>query len=178
MAIYSKRGDKGRTDLFNKSQGRVSKDSLVVKAIGAVDELNSFLGIVCSRCENSVLKSNLIEIQKDLLTIGSILAGSNLRFFKTKTKKLEKEIDKLEKQLPRLSNFIIPGGSRLASLLHYARSVARRAEREIIALAEIEDVKAEILIFLNRLSDYLFMLARDANFKVGIKEEIWREKGK
>lgn len=173
MAIYTKRGDKGKTGLYLKERKRVSKDSLRIKAIGALDELNSFLGVVCSFSEDPKLVNQTKEIQKDLLTIGSILAGSKLRFFKTKTKRLEKKIDELEKKLPPLENFILPGGSRLAALLHYARTLARRVECETATLDKVEKVKPQILSFLNRLSDFLFMLARDVNYRMGIKEEVW-----
>lgn len=170
MTIYTKRGDKGKTSLYLRSQEKISKNSLSIRGVGAIDELNSYLGVVCSISENAEVVNDLKEVQKNLLRIGSILAGSRLRFFKTKTRNLERKIDKLEKKLPKLKKFIYPKGSHLATHLHYARALARRAEREVIALNK---VKPQIISYLNRLSDYLFMLARDANFRVGIKEETW-----
>ena len=167
MAIYTKRGDRGQTSLYdrqNKQNIRIDKNSLRIEAIGAIDELNSFLGII----------SQVKEIQKDLFVIGSILAGSELKFFRSKTKKLEKTIDKLEGELPFLKNFIIPGGSKDSAYFQYARALARRAERRVVALSKVERVKPQILSYLNRLSDYLFILARYANFGEGIKEEVWK----
>jgi cob(I)alamin adenosyltransferase len=176
MTIYTKRGDKGKTGLYDEAstqRERVSKDTLRIRAIGAVDELNSFLGLAISFSEDQKLNTQLKEIQRDLFTIGSILAGSKLRFFKTKTKRLEKVIDKLEGDLPVLRNFVLPGGSQVASHLQFARALARRAEREVVSLSVLEPVKPRILMYLNRLSDYLFMLARDVNKKTGVKEEVW-----
>ncbi len=167
MAIYTKRGDKGETSLYDKNSRqniRVSKDSLRIEAIGAIDELNSYLGVA---------SADLKDIQRDLFTIGSILAGAKLRFPKSKIKKLEKVIDKLEGTLPVLKNFILPGGIQTAANLQYARALCRRAERAIVRL-EIKN--QEILAYINRLSDYLFMLARKANYDVGIKEEVWKRK--
>lgn len=176
MVIYTRRGDKGKTSLFDENSSqriRVSKNSPKVKALGAIDELNSFLGICVAFSENPELTQTLKEIQKNLLTIGSILAGSNLRFSKVKTKHLEGVIDELEGSLPVLKNFIIPGGTKLASLLQYLRTLARRAERRVVALPDIQNTKPHILSYVNRLSDFLFMLAREQNFKLGIKDEIW-----
>jgi cob(I)alamin adenosyltransferase len=176
MPIYTKKGDEGETGLFNAKKNekrRVSKDSLRINAIGSIDELNSFLGICITFCDYKETTALLKEIQGNLLTIGSILAGSNLRFFASKTKKLEKVIDELDAKLPPLSNFILPGGSKLSAHLQYARSRARRAERNVVALNKVEVVRPQILTYLNRLSDFLFMLARDANFRSGIEDERW-----
>lgn len=176
VAIYTKKGDKGKTSLFSKhpaSATHVSKDSLRIKAIGAIDELDSFLGLAKSFCLDIKLQKIISSLQEDLLTIGSILAGSNLRFSKTKIKKLEKMIDKWEGQLPRLSNFILPGGTPLGAQLHVCRSVARRGEREITSLSEVEKVPDLIKAYMNRLSDFLFMLARLTNSNQKIKEDIW-----
>lgn len=177
MSIYTKKGDKGETGLFGSNR-RCSKNSLVFQAIGAIDELNSFLGIVVSVSEDQTLRKELKVVQRDLLTIGSILGGSSLRFTKVKTAKIEKQIDKLEKKLPKLTNFILPGGSKTASHLHFARALARRAEREVVALSVIEDVKLSILVYLNRLSDYLFIVARGENYRVGLEEKVWRSSEK
>lgn len=187
MAIYTKRGDKGKTSLYDKASTqrerarlagdgesrRVSKDSLRIRAIGALDEFNSYLGVAIASSQNPNLIGNLKEVQRNLFLIGSILAGSKLRFFKTKTGELEKEIDKLEGMLPVLKNFILPGGATLAAHLQYARAICRRAEREVVSLSEKNTVKPQILTYLNRLSDYLFMLARNANFKTEVEEEAW-----
>jgi cob(I)alamin adenosyltransferase len=152
---------------------RVSKDSARVEALGAIDELNSFLGICKSSSENASMIRIIEAIQRNLLTIGSITAGSKLRFSKVQTKKLEKLIDNLEGKLPVLRNFVVPGGSTSATQLQYARSLARRAERRMVSLSKFEEVRPQILEYLNRLSDILFMLAREQNNNVGIKDEVW-----
>src|SRR3989344_7153455 len=129
MVIYTKRGDKGETSLYDASSAqrkRVSKNSIRIWAIGSVDELNSYLGVVVSHSSDSKLNKILKGVQRDLLNIGSILAGSNLAFFDSKTKKLEKIIDELEGSLPLLKNFVLPGGTEVAAHVHYARCLARR----------------------------------------------------
>ncbi|MBU0570360.1 cob(I)yrinic acid a,c-diamide adenosyltransferase [Patescibacteria group bacterium] len=181
MTIYTKKGDRGETCLFGNQ--KTLKKSLRINTIGTIDELNSYLGVVVSFSESSELNRVLKQIQKDLLTIGSILAGSKLQFSKSKTKNLEKIIDKLEAKLPSLKHFIIPGGSLVASHLHFARSLARRAEREVVALSQKGStqgrpalgwkIKPPILAYLNRLSDLLFMLARDENYNMRVREEKW-----
>lgn len=167
MAIYTKIGDKGETKVFDKKTQKlvkIGKSSCKIRAIGAIDELNSFLGIV----------GDLTYVQENLFVINSILAGSKLRFSKFQTKKLEREIDKLEGTLPVLKNFIHYGGSPKASLLFYARAICRRAERSLVSFSKEQVVKPEISIYMNRLSDYLFMKAREVNFKEGIKEKAWK----
>jgi len=176
MAIYTKRGDKGETSLYDAMSTqriRVSKNSTKIHVLGSVDELNSFLGIIVSMSDDKKLGSILKEIQKNLFTIGSIMAGSNLRFYNSSTKKMEKIIDDLETSLPALQNFILPGGNSIAAHLHMARSIARRMERSLIELYETESVRPQILTYVNRLSDFLFMLARQVNFEKGTQEDVW-----
>lgn len=158
--IYTKTGDRGTTATF---LGRVDKSSLLPQALGSVDELNSWIGM--SRHSTS-LDEELKRIQKNLLTIGSALSGSGLKISSSETIHLEKLIDKLTKELPKLSNFIY-----LKGFLQVARSVARRAERNVVAL-EIKD--KNILKYLNRLSDALFTLGRWVNFRSGVEEEVWK----
>lgn len=179
MAIYTKTGDKGETKVFDKISGalvKISKSSKKIKTIGAVDELNSFIGIIRSQDKDKTFDKNLTEIQKDLFTINSILAGSKLRFSKIKTQKLEKQIDKWEGSLPVLKNFIYYGGSKGSSLIFYARALCRRAERQLVSFSHIQDTNPNILIYMNRLSDYLFMLAREINHDAGAAEEVWKAK--
>lgn len=171
MAIYTKKGDQGKTCLLNGK--KTPKSSTKIETIGAVDELNSYLGVIISFSNDSVLMVELKQVQKDLLTAGSILGGSKLKFYKAKTKRLERTIDKLEKKLPGLKHFILPGGTITGSQLHFARTLARRAEREVARLNEAEKIRPQILEYLNRLSDYFFMLARYANYKLQVKEEVW-----
>src|SRR3989344_740873 len=190
MAIYTKMGDKGETKVFDKKTGKlvgISKKSCKIRAIGAIDELNSFLGVVkaemgsekwevSSKNKNQYI-NKILEIQGNLFTMNSILAGSNLRFSKTKIKKLEREIDVWEGTLPVLKNFIYYGGSKTASLIFYARALCRRAERSLVAFYGKSHNSLPTthypLIYLNRLSDYLFMLARNINYEGGMKEEYW-----
>lgn len=176
MPIYTKKGDKGETGMISPNPDekiRLSKSSLKVRAIGAIDELDSFIGLAKSFTSDKIYLKILSDIQRDLLTIGSILAGSGLKFPKSKTIKLERFIDKWDSFLPKLTNFILPGGTNLGAELHVCRSAARRAEREITAFAEIENVPDNIKMYINRLSDFMFQMSRFVNFQGGIKEEIW-----
>lgn len=176
MAIYTKRGDKGETSLYDSANAqniRISKASAKINAIGSVDELNSFLGYIGSKADKDTLKK-IQHIQVSLFTIGSILAKAKLRFNVSKTLKLEKEIDEMEQKLPVLKNFILVGGNEVAAGLQFARSLTRRAERALAAVNEIDPIKPEILTFVNRLSDYLFILARSINFKLQITEPSWK----
>ena len=176
MAIYTKKGDRGKTSVL-ESKERIPKDSLKINAIGAVDELNSYLGVVLTVCQNPAITTTIKQIQNDLFRIGSILAGSRLDFSQSKTKSLEKSIDHLEGKLPVLKNFLYSRGSSLSSHLQYSRTLARKAERQVVALNEGGFyIRPSILSYLNRLSDALFMLAREANYNLGIKEEIWKAK--
>jgi cob(I)alamin adenosyltransferase len=176
MTIYTKRGDKGETNLLDRlssQKKKISKASLRISAIGAVDEVNSFLGIIATNTDPE-LRKILREIQKELFLIGSILAGAKLRFYSTKIKRLEKQIDEMDKILPPLKNFIFPGGTEVGAQLHFSRSLARRTERVVARLSKKEKVHPQIIKYLNRLSDLLFMLARKVNSDAKIKEEIWK----
>ncbi len=178
MAIYTKTGDKGETGLVStnpKKPIRISKSSEKIDAIGTVDELNSFLGVLVSDLNDKKLHQTLKEIQANLFTIGAILAGAKLEFPSQNTKNLEKLLDKWEGDLPVVKNFILPGGSRQAALVFYARAITRRAERSLVSLNKKENVNSEVLKYINRLSDFLFILGRYLNFKSGIKEEIWKQ---
>lgn len=178
MVIYTKRGDGGETSLYDKESRqniRISKESLRIRVIGAIDEANSFLGVCASLSEDKKLNNLIIKIQENLFRIGAVLAGAKLRFSTSKTLVLEKEIDKLEGTLPVLKNFILPGGSPLAAHLQVARTIIRRAERELASLNQVESIKPEILSFINRLSDLLFMLARKINFEAKIREKVWKK---
>jgi len=166
MSIVTKTGDKGETRVFDpktKKLVAISKSSKKIETIGNIDELNSLLGVI----------GEYTDIQSDLFTINAILAGTKLGFGKTKTKKLEKEIDKLERILPPQKNFIYYGGDPTASLLFFARAVCRRAERSLMSLSKIHSTSHQILIYLNRLSDYLFIKAREINFGSNFKEKSW-----
>ena len=178
MSIYTKFGDKGKTSLF---AGKiVSKASLRVNTYGTLDELNSYLGIILSKNKDKELAKNIIIIQKDLFEIGAYLANPKRENNKVLEEHLvmqvlsfEKEIDDLTKQLPILRNFIYPGGGEIGASLHFARTLARRAERRVVELSEKEKLSKEILIYMNRLSDLFFTYARFINRKQKFKEAIW-----
>ncbi len=164
MKIYTGFGDKGKTSLLN---GVVDKDSLVVEAYGTIDELNSFVGLI----NHYISSEDLFRIQKTLFLIGAELAGDKHSLSNEEIFWLESKIDSIE--LPSLSNFILPGGSKISALFHIARTVCRRAERRAVTLNKTNKINANILVYLNRLSDYLFVLARYYNLKEGVDEKVW-----
>jgi cob(I)alamin adenosyltransferase len=176
MPIYTKKGDRGKTSLFSSTgkKRRVTKDAAIVEALGALDELNSFLGIARSFNERSQRDVFLQGIQNNLFTICSVLAGAKLPFAEAETEKLEKEIDKIDSKVPKIANFVFSQGSPLATHLTYARALSRRAERRVVALSKQKKVPPQILKYLNRLSDMLFMLFRQVNFETKIKETTWK----
>lgn len=169
MPIYTKKGDRGETGLFNGK--RVAKTDAIIEAIGSVDELNAQIGVVKNPSRF------LDKIQNDLFAIGSILAGAEMKIDLAKrVEEMEKEIDGMWGKMPPLKNFILPTGQ-----VHVARAVCRRAERSVVFLATRTQNPASpagrlepILKYLNRLSDYLFCLARYENWKRGIKEVEWK----
>lgn len=176
MAIYTKTGDKGFTKVFDKKSGQlvgISKDSCKIKSIGSIDELNSFLGVAKSFSEDKKIHKKIESIQECLFIINSVLAGSKLTFDKAKTKQLEKDIDVWEGELPVQKNFIFYGGSQISSLLLYARALARRAERDLVEFTKEQKVPEEVQKYINRLSDYLFMMARSINIRTGAAESFW-----
>src|SRR5271157_2635518 len=168
--IYTRTGDKGETGLVGGA--RVSKDSLRVTAYGSVDEANSVLGIARSHLKDKELDILLAELQADLFVVGADLASvsgneqrSLPRITKEKVSELERTIDKYEAELPPLKSFILPGGGITGSILHNARTVARRAERHIVTLSKAEKINDQMLPYMNRLSDLLFVLARVVNHR-------------
>ena len=171
--IYTKGGDKGKTSLVGGS--RVSKSNDVIDAIGNVDELNALLGLIICDLKKPFI-STLKDIQNDLFDLGADLAtplnksGTVLRISKNYTVYLENQIDKINNDLPALTSFILPGGNKISSIIHHARTVTRRCERSIVKLNEKKKVNVEVLKYLNRLSDYLFVLARFLNKK----EILWK----
>jgi cob(I)alamin adenosyltransferase len=168
--IYTKSGDGGETGLGDGS--RVPKDAARVVAYGEVDELNAVLGLVTANCPNCPEAALLRVVQNDLFDVGADLCvptttgeevGKALRVVPAQYERLEKAIDRLNEGLARLRSFILPGGSPAAAWLHLARTVCRRAERAVVTLTHTEKVNTHALIYLNRLSDFLFVLARTAN---------------
>ncbi|MBU2494483.1 MAG: cob(I)yrinic acid a,c-diamide adenosyltransferase [Bacteroidetes bacterium] len=183
MKIYTKTGDKGTTSLFGGK--RVDKDDLRIETYGTVDELNALLGAAVSEIDNIELIEILRDIQIDLFTVGSDLATpeeNNVNFAVPRiqsnhAEKLEKYIDKFTDRLPPLKNFILPGGSKGSSLLHLARTVCRRGERAVVKLGRKEKIGENILVYLNRLSDLLFVLARYANLVSSTPDIEWKPRG-
>ncbi len=184
MKIYTKTGDKGQTGIIGK---RISKASKLIDALGSLDELNASLGIVIYKVISEKTEQKLLKkIEKDLedtqsiiFSIGGILAGGRIKLnLKLQTKKLESRMDKMDKELEPLQNFILPGGSNISSSLHLSRAICRRAERRLVDYFEEISLKdeSEILPFVNRLSDYFFTLARYINLKSGFKETIWNSR--
>ena len=179
MKIYTKTGDAGETSLFD--QTRVSKADPRVDAYGEVDEVNACLGAAMAAGLDEDLGSALQQIQKDLFALGARLADPASRIASRVTKaavteadvaRLEQTIDRLEAELPPLRKFILPGGSPAGSLLHLARTVCRRAERRVIALGA-DAVEPILIVYLNRLSDLLFVMARAANHRARVPETEW-----
>jgi cob(I)alamin adenosyltransferase len=178
MSIYTKTGDKGETGLFSKDKSkkiRVSKASPKIEAIGCIDEANTFLGLAASFTKDKKLKNKIFEVQRYLFDVGATLAGAKVVPGNDLPLQMEKEIDEMDKVLPKLTNFILSGGGRGGSFLFMARTFVRRAERRVVSLSKKEKVSPEVLIYLNRLSDYVYTLARFSNFREGVKEEIWKK---
>ena len=178
MRIYTRTGDKGETSLFGGK--RVSKDSLRIEAFGTVDELNSVIGICRSLKPARELDKILEQIQHDLFGLGADLASAKTpsrkgeRIQPADVDRLERHIDKIEAKLRPLRNFILPGGSAAASMIHLARAVCRRAERLLVRLAGTEGGADTPLIYLNRLSDLLFVMARRENARRKNPETKWK----
>ena len=176
--LYTGKGDKGTTKFFGCDQKRVSKSSNVAEALGSLDELNSFLGVIKMHkkiASLSVLKSSfskiLEEIQENLFIICAHVAGAEKNITGKKVEKIEEIIAECEKGLPPIKTFTIAGGTELSALLDFARTLARRAERKVVSVNdEIRTIGPEILKYLNRLSSLLFALARLTNLRFGIKE--------
>lgn len=179
MKIYTKTGDKGETGLIGGT--RVSKDNFRLEAYGTVDELNSYIGLLCSYNLEELSLQFLEKTQNNLFLIGSYLATDQ---DKTSAEKflikeheilqIENEIDRLNEQLPELTSFILPGGNQAASISHICRTISRRAERKIISLNNSYNIDIQIIKYTNRLSDYFFTLARFINLLDGQTEKSWK----
>ena len=175
--IYTKTGDKGDTSLFGGK--RLPKSHIRIESYGTVDELNSYIGLVRDIIGNDKIRIVLKEIQDRLFTIGSNLAsdpGKNMPtpdIIESDVELLEKEIDRMNENLPDLKSFILPGGHQHVSFCHLARCVCRRAERLVVALNMEEKVEPILIHYLNRLSDYLFVLSRQIAQDLGIDEIPW-----
>ncbi|MFN7086099.1 MAG: cob(I)yrinic acid a,c-diamide adenosyltransferase [Burkholderiales bacterium] len=172
--IYTRTGDNGSTGLADGS--RIAKDASRIEAIGAVDELNSNLGVLLAEDMPEAVRACLVDVQHDLFDLGGelslpghpVLAASHVA-------RLEAALDDFNATLPPLTDFILPGGSRAAALTHVARAVCRRAERRLVALAQREAVAAPLLQYLNRLSDLLFVVSRLLNRHAGGSDVLWQQ---
>ncbi len=179
MKIYTKTGDKGTTALFGGK--RVSKSNIRIEAYGTVDELNSYIGLIRFKDIDERAIETLGEIQDRLFTLGSILASepgkNNLKvpdLHESDVELLEKEIDAMNETLPELTSFVLPGGNDAIGFCHVARCVCRRAERDTVHLAQTEVVPNIVIKYLNRLSDYLFVLSRKLTYDANLHETPWK----
>ncbi len=180
MKIYTKKGDSGTTSLLGGT--RVPKHHLRIEAYGTVDELNSYIGLVRDTVANATHQSVLLEVQDRLFTLGSHLALDPAHVGKMKLPEvleedvvfLENEMDRMEALLPEMKNFVLPGGHVAVSHTHVARCICRRAERCVTALHEQEPQPAIVVRYLNRLSDYLFVLSRMLVQELGAEEKPWK----
>ncbi len=187
MKIYTKTGDRGETGLIGGK--RVGKDSQRILAYGAVDELNSSVGLAISFLREkersfSDLVEVLVKVQNDLFVVGSDLADPDFqksgnktpRVHKKMSEDLETVIDRFEAELDPITFFILPGGAIESSLLHQSRGTARRAETSVVSLSRANEINQEILVYLNRLSDLLFVSARLVNKRLGVSDVAWHSK--
>lgn len=178
--IYTKTGDKGETALFGGR--RVLKSHLRVDAYGTVDELNSFVGWLRDSCTDNPVRETLLHIQNRLFTVGAHLASDPEKHPPTPDlsvadiELLEREIDLMDAALPPLKNFILPGGHTTVSVCHVCRTVCRRAERLVVALHETDKIDPQVLQYLNRLSDYFFVLARQLAQDLRAQEVVWKSR--
>jgi cob(I)alamin adenosyltransferase len=181
MKIYTRTGDQGDTGLFGG--GRVPKDHPRVTAYGDVDELNSALGLVRAAAGEKFFDELLESVQRDLFSIGGHLATPDPERVRKALEKaalstdrveeFERIMDEADQTLPPLRAFVLPAGTRIAAALHLSRTICRRAERSVVHLAHAEDVPELFLVYLNRLSDLLFTLARLANYRDGVSDATW-----
>ncbi|MCW9708872.1 cob(I)yrinic acid a,c-diamide adenosyltransferase [Fodinibius salsisoli] len=178
MKIYTKKGDQGNTSLFGGT--RVPKSSARIEAYGTVDELNSIVGLGASYTLSDQGTKWVKKVQEDLFVLGADLAtppSSKTRIDRINEEAityLEEAIDTMEEELPTLKNFILPGGSQAGATFHLARTVCRRAERATVACRKTEEISDLTIKYLNRLSDFFFVLARFENKKAGTREEAWK----
>ena len=173
--VTTKSGDKGNTSLGNGE--RVSKSHLLINLLGDIDELNSQLGSAISSCKSELISSELESIQQDLFNLGgeiSIINSGTILINNDKVEFLEERIDELNQTLKPLKEFIMPGGDEFCSRIHLARAVCRRAERSCVAILDLVKEKNIWLPYLNRLSDYLFVLARYVSSQRGSEEILWK----
>lgn len=178
MPIYTKKGDGGTSTLFDAkltAGQRISKSSAYFEALGTLDELNSYIGIIRSERIADRFDQILAEIQRNIMNINAVVAGASLKFAKAQTFKLEGFIDEWQESLPALNQFILPGGGVMGAKLHYCRTLVRRAERRLAALDTEHKQPEAVLMYVNRLSDFFFVLARLVNHTQKTIEPPWKK---
>lgn len=174
--IYTRTGDGGTTGLADRS--RVAKDAPRIEAIGAVDELNSVIGLLLAEELPDAERACLTGVQHDLFDLGGELSvPGHVIIGKAHVERVESELDRLNAELPSLRDFVLPGGSRAAAAAHLARTVCRRAERRLVTLSRKHKVTPEMRAYLNRLSDLLFVIARVLNRHAGRQDVLWQQGG-
>jgi cob(I)alamin adenosyltransferase len=190
MKIYTKTGDKGKTSLIGGK--RVLKSHIRIEAYGSIDELNSFIGLLRDSITDHKNSAKLLNIQNNLFSIGTLLAldpenekfksddnpYKSLEINNEDIAILENEMDSMNNELPDLAHFILPGGNSAVSICHICRTVCRRSERNCVSLSEESAISENIIIYLNRLSDYFFVLARKLTKDIGVSEVKWEPKTK
>jgi cob(I)alamin adenosyltransferase len=181
--LYTRGGDRGETSLFGG--GRVPKDHLRVDAYGQLDELSAALGLLIVALPADALRDQLQQVQNELFDLGAELATppeSRLEYKlppgveESDWRRLEALLDEYDAQVPPLRSFVLPGGHEMAARAHLARTVCRRAERAVVRLAHEEEVRGDVLTYLNRLSDFLFVVARVLNVRAGVPEVEWQKR--
>ena len=177
MKIYTKTGDGGNTGL--QGDFRIAKSHPRIISYGTVDEANAVIGVVLTNTLDEDVSEVLSQIQNDLFLLGSDLSNQNLNDLKNRislemVENLERSIDKFESELPPITNFILPGGTLMSSILHLSRTIARRAETHVTALSQKEEINKIAVVYLNRLSDLLFVLARVLNKRKNIDDIVWK----
>lgn len=181
--LYTRLGDRGETSLFGGE--RVPKDHLRVEAYGRLDELSAAIGFLVAALSADELREALQQVQNDLFDLGAELAtppDSRMRdrlprlMDESDWRRLERLLDRYDAKVPPLRSFVLPGGDESAARAHLARTVCRAAERAVVRLAHGEEVRADVLIYLNRLSDFLFVCARFLNHRAGVEEVSWRQR--
>lgn len=178
-AVYTKTGDKGTTSLVGGT--RISKTDVRLESYGTVDELNANLGLLITYLVDELDREFVLKIQHKLFSVGSYLATDQSKttlnnssiLLLSDIEAIEKEIDMIDEQLPPINRFVLPGGSREAAICHVCRTVCRRAERRILSLAMTCSIDENVIAFINRLSDYLFLLSRKQNISKNSSEIFW-----
>lgn len=180
MKVYTRTGDTGTTSLIGGK--RVRKDCERLESYGTIDELNSYIGLLLTYVTDLADRESLISIQRNLFVVGACLAteaesahSPQQTITETDISDLERRIDRASEGLPKWRGFTLPGGSRSAAICHICRTICRRAERRILALDVMEKVQPELIAYINRLSDYLYVLALRLNFLAGTEEILWKK---